>query len=322
MARGEGLVALLVGEGVEAEAKLYRVHVELDGELVHGRLYGKEAGDGAGAAHGRGRADVAADEAGAYAEVRGAVEEGRGFAAVLSYVVELGGVVEVVLREGQELAVGGGAEANVLLGAGAVTDVREHHLAGDDELDGAVELTCRDGAEGRVGPGKKLAAEAGADVAGDDLDIFWWKTENLGHDAVVVDDTLGALVEGDARATPDRRRSVHLHGIVGFDWGAIGVVDLDGSGGEGGIGIAAMALDVRTAGCSDGRHGVREVGAHIGFVGVVLDANGASSGIGLREGFSDHDGDVLPPIADGVVREGRATLRWRGRCRGRCDRCR
>ena len=66
------------------------VHLELDGELVHGGLEGEEAGDGAGAAHGRGRADVAADEGGGDGEVGGAVEEGRGFAAVLADVVERG----------------------------------------------------------------------------------------------------------------------------------------------------------------------------------------------------------------------------------------
>ncbi len=85
---------------------------------------------------------------GADAKVGGAVEEGCGFAAVLADVVELGGVVAVVLLEGEQLAVRRGAEAHALLGAGAMAYVGEHHLAGDDELDGAIELTGCHRAEG------------------------------------------------------------------------------------------------------------------------------------------------------------------------------
>ncbi len=89
---------------------------------------------------------------------------------------------------------------------------------------------------------------------------------------------------------------------------AVGVVDFDGSGGEGGVGVAALALDVRAAGGSDGGHGVGEVGADVGLVGVVLDAHGGRSGVGLGEGFGDGDSDVLAPVADGVVGERRAVL--------------
>ncbi len=88
VARGEGLAVGLVGEGVEAEAELHGIHVELEGELVHGGLQREEAGDRAGAAHRRGRADVAFDQRRGDAEVGRAVEEGRGFAAVLADVVD------------------------------------------------------------------------------------------------------------------------------------------------------------------------------------------------------------------------------------------
>ncbi len=68
-------------------------------------------------------------------------------------------------------------------------------------------------------PGEELAAEAGADEAGDDLDILAREAKDLGHHVVMVDDTLGALVEGDALTTPDGGGGVHLHGIVRLDGG-------------------------------------------------------------------------------------------------------
>ena len=61
---------------------------------------GEEAGNSAGAAHGRGRADIAADERGGDEQVGRGVEEGRGFAAVFADVVVEVGVVAVVVAQG------------------------------------------------------------------------------------------------------------------------------------------------------------------------------------------------------------------------------
>ena len=175
-------------------------------------------------------------------------------------------------------------------------------------LTGRLSLTRGDGAESRVRPGEELAAEAGADEAGDDLDVLRREAEDRGHDIVVVDDALGALVEGDARAMPDGGGGVHLHGVVGFDRGAVDGVDLDRSGGKGGIGVAALALDVRASGGSDGGQRVGEIGGDVGLGGVVLDANGGGSGVGLGKGVGYDDGDVLAPVADGVVGERRTVF--------------
>ena len=64
MARGERLVLLFVDERVERQTELDGIFLKLDRELVHGGLEREETRDGSGAAHGRGSADVAADESG------------------------------------------------------------------------------------------------------------------------------------------------------------------------------------------------------------------------------------------------------------------
>ncbi len=137
---------------------------------------------------------------------------------------------------------------------------------------------------------------------------FSGSREHLGHNVVMVDDALGALVKGEARASPDGSGGVHFHGVVSFDRGAVGVVDLDGSGREGGIRVAAVAGNVRATRSSDCWHGIGEIGVHVGLVGVVLDADGSGSGIGLGECFGNGKGDVLSPVAHGIVRERRAVL--------------
>ncbi len=88
MARGERDAEALVEGGLIEEAELDGVDVELEGELVHGGLQREEAGDGAGAAHGGGVADVAAGEAAGDEQVRRAVDEGRDLAASFVVVVE------------------------------------------------------------------------------------------------------------------------------------------------------------------------------------------------------------------------------------------
>jgi hypothetical protein len=77
-----------------------------------------------------------------------------------------------------------GAEADALLGARAVSGVREHHVAREHELDGAIELARGHGAQRGVRPGEELAAEAGADEARDDVDVFLGDAEDLRHDVL------------------------------------------------------------------------------------------------------------------------------------------
>ena len=88
------------------EAKLHRVHLELERELIHGGLGGVKAGNRAGAAHRRGRADIAPRQGGRDAQVRHAVHVRRALAAVLLVVVEDGSVIHIFLPQGGELALG------------------------------------------------------------------------------------------------------------------------------------------------------------------------------------------------------------------------
>ena len=66
--------------------------------------------------------------------------ERRRLAAVLVVLVEHRPVVDVVVLERDELAVGRRAEPHSLLGARPMADGLEHHLAADHELDRLAQL--------------------------------------------------------------------------------------------------------------------------------------------------------------------------------------
>ena len=157
-------------------------------------------------------------------------------------------------------------------------------------------------------PRKKLAAEAGADETGDDFHIFLRDAENLCHDVEVVHNALGALVESELLTIEDCNRGVHLHGVVGLGGGGICVVDFDRSCGEGGFGVASVTEYPWATGCSDRGHGVAEVGGYVEFVRRIRNFDGGSGGLCLGEGLGDGERDVLAPVVDGLVFEGRALL--------------
>jgi hypothetical protein len=68
-------------------------------------------------------------------------------------------------------------------------------LAVDGELDRAIELAGGGGGQRGVRPGKELASEAGAEEAGDDLDVFARHAERFRHDMLVIDHALRGFVE-------------------------------------------------------------------------------------------------------------------------------
>ena len=138
-----GMPKRLVDFRLVENAELDRVDLELIGQFVHRRLGRVEPGHGAGSAHVGCCADVALGAAERHAQVGHAVMERRGLAAVFVVVVEHRQVVDVVVLQRDELAVGRGAEAHALLRAGAMTDRLEHHLAADHELDRLAELPRR-----------------------------------------------------------------------------------------------------------------------------------------------------------------------------------
>jgi hypothetical protein len=149
-------------------------------------------------------------------------------------------------------------------------------------------------------PGKELAAEAGAEEAGDHADVFNRQPEHLGHYHAVVHDALRGFVERDAVAIPDGDGGVQFDGIMRLVGSDVGGVDLDWSFQEGRVGVAALG---------DGFALVFEVvqrDAKIGCGGFVVNLNGCRGEGSLLECLGDNDGDVLAPVADGFVFEGSA----------------
>ena len=127
------------------------IHVELFGELVHGDLEDGGAGGFAGGAHEGGDAEVHVDELVGDGVGLAGVERLGGAGGVLDEVFDDGGVHDDVVLDGEELAVGGGAELDLVDGGGAGADGAEHLLAVEDELDGlADDLGGHGGRAGRA----------------------------------------------------------------------------------------------------------------------------------------------------------------------------
>ena len=179
MARGERNAESLVNFRLIENAQLYRVYLELIGQLIHRRLGRIESGHCAGSAHRRGRADIAPGASKRHAQVRHAVKEGRGLATVLVIIIGDCLVEDVIVLERDELAVRGRAQPHALLRSGTMPNRLEHHFAAHDDFDGLSELSRRRDGERAMGPGPQLAAEARTEEFRDHADVFLWQAEHL-----------------------------------------------------------------------------------------------------------------------------------------------
>src|SRR6266581_8967040 len=99
------------------------------------------------------------------------------------------------MLEGDEFAVRSCAQPHALLGARAMTDRLEHHLAADDEFHRLAQLPRGGGGERTLRPWKQLAAETRADELRDDADVLFGQAEHLRENATEVKDSLRGLVE-------------------------------------------------------------------------------------------------------------------------------
>ena len=132
--------------------------------------------------------------------------ERRRFTAILVVVIEHRPVIDVIVLERDELALGRGAEPHPLLGARSMTGRLEHHLAAEHELDWLAKLPRRCRRERTMRPWPKLAAEPRANELGDDAHVLFRQTEHLRQHAPHVEDRLRFLVNRQHRAIPDRGR--------------------------------------------------------------------------------------------------------------------
>ncbi len=80
--------------------------------------------------------------------------ERSGLAAVFVIIIEDGFVVDVVVLERDQPPVRGCTQPHALLGAGAVTDRLEHHLAAEHQFDRLAELPRRRDGERTMRPWK------------------------------------------------------------------------------------------------------------------------------------------------------------------------
>src|SRR3989475_2226514 len=175
MARGERNAESLVNFRLIENAQLYRVYLELIGQLIHRRLGRIESGHGAGSAHRGGRADIAPRASERHAQVGHAVKEGRGFATVLVIIIEDCLVENVIRLERDELAVRCRAQPHTLLRSGTMPNRLEHHFAAHDDFDGLSELSRRRGRKRTMAPQLHLAAQARTEEFRGKADAFLWQ---------------------------------------------------------------------------------------------------------------------------------------------------
>src|SRR5215468_2890992 len=135
MARGKGNVLAFVNLWLVQNPELDRIHLELVGHFVHGRLRCEKSGHRAWPAHVGRCADVAPGPSEMHPQVWRAVMKRRRFTAILLVNLEDRAVTDVIVFEREKLAFRRRAEPHPLLGAGAMTSRLKRHLATEDELD-------------------------------------------------------------------------------------------------------------------------------------------------------------------------------------------
>ena len=152
MARRERNTQGLIYFRFVEDSEFDRVDLELIGQFVHRRLGRVKPGHTAGPSHVGPCPDVSLCAAETHAEVGHAVLERSCLAAIFMVRVEHRAVVDIVVLHRDQLAVGRGAETNALLGARAMTDRLEHHLAAEHEFHRLAQLPRRGRGECTIRP--------------------------------------------------------------------------------------------------------------------------------------------------------------------------
>ena len=156
-------------------------------------------------------------------------------------------------------------------------------------------------------PRIELAPESRAEEPRDDAHVLLRQSEHLRQNAPQVDHPLRRVIQRQHLAIPDRGGGVQLERIVRFGWRDVSFVELDGRTGEGGCGIAPVALQSlhwSISGKDDVRIVARfEAGLNIGFFFGVRRTHCIGRSLGGLESIGDGESDVLAVVSDHVIFE-------------------
>src|ERR1039457_7011959 len=112
-------------------------------------------------------------------------------------------------------------------------------------------------------------------------------------------DALRGLVEGDVVALPNNNRSVQLNGVVSLDGGDVGGIDLYRRVGKCTVEVSALGTRLSCTSV------VIETDAEVGGLRFVLYTHCRGAGRGLLKGFGNDHRNILSPVTDDFILEGR-----------------
>ena len=193
--------------------------------LVHRRLQRVHPRALAGRAKDRRRRHVEPREAVRRAAVRRRVHHARRDGGLLGELLDRRRLLDDVVRDRRERAVGSRAEPDALDRRRAVADQREHLLPRELQLHRPPSQLRRHHGDDHVRMGERLGAEAAADVGRDHAHALRLQPERLGDVVADAVRALVAVVQRDAVVAPARERRVRLERVVVIVRRRVGLVE-------------------------------------------------------------------------------------------------
>ena len=265
-------------------------------QLVHGALQGPQPRALDRRPHRRGH--VQADPLDQLPQPQGrhGVQRLAGLGGGLDVGVGQGRVVDDLVLEAEQYAVGGRAEPDRLLHPRLVAHVAELVRAPQVQLDRAACHPGRGGREDFVRPDVALGAEPAAGVRRHHVHVRGVDAERDAHHADDGRARLHRVPQGEPAAVPARDRARRLHRVVVPRGLQVGLLDGDRRGGQGRVDVAPDLI-----------------GAHRGLaaampdqhrrLALAVDDHGGPACLGCLDRLGQDDGDRLALVPDPVVGE-------------------
>ena len=197
--------------------------------------------------------------------------------------------------EGVEAAVRLGAQADPHAHGGPVDGGLEHLLAGIGDLDRLAEFAGRQRRQGQVVIGLALAAEAAADIAGQQANLGRGDHQGLGQGVLAALHHLDRGVDRDIVTLPPGGGGAGLHLGVVLQRADIGLVQADRGAGEGGLEVADP--DILLALGLVGRIEI-VFEDQVGGLGRVVEAHQGRGGLGVLERVGGDEAHMLAEVLD------------------------
>ena len=213
-ARGERNAFGRVDPGVIGAAQLHRVHAQLPCQFVHRGLHAKKRSHLVGCTHEAAGVRVRPGEALLGMNIGAGIHRASNVSARIDDVVELRCLGGFDMLKGRQLAVGGGAEAEFLLGLGAEGGDGVHLRPRHDQADGCAEGLGRRNRQHRIGGYSRLGAECPAHEGRDHADARLRQPVCPGDTRAQGPYRLRRHPESQAIAAPFGGGRKHLHRVV------------------------------------------------------------------------------------------------------------